>query len=92
MSKIRRLYSYKGEFIGLENYKYLRVLYDDNGEIKKPSKKTLINTSKNALMIGSLILLACINIGGGMIIVKNTMECMDFINSLDTKVLNEILR
>lgn len=44
MTKIRKLYSYKGDFIGLDNYKCLSFLYDKKGEIKKPSENSVLFT------------------------------------------------
>lgn len=89
MSKIRRLYSYKGEFIGLENYKYLRFFYNDKGELRKPSKKTVITTSTNALMLSSLLVLSIINIGGGLLLFESGASCVEF---LELEVLNQIFK
>lgn len=73
MSKIRRVYSYKGEFIGLENYKYLRVFYNKDGEIRKPSKNAIGNT----LRICGLIALGAISTYGQILVLDQSGKLLE---------------
>lgn len=42
MLEIKKRYSYKGEFLGLDNYKFLEKFYNEKGEIVTMLNKELI--------------------------------------------------
>lgn len=41
MLNVTKRYSYKGKFLGLDNYKYLEIFYNKKGELIKPKEQDI---------------------------------------------------